>query len=133
MNLVDSSGWIEYFFSGPNASFFAGPIEATQELVVPTICLYEVFKKVNSVADKARALQVIAQMKQGRVVELTENVALKASLLSIKHRLPMADSLIYATAQKLAAIVWTQDDHFRDFPGVRFRAAQGKTSRRRSK
>lgn len=118
MNLVDSSGWIEYFFSGPNASFFADPIEAIQDLIVPTVCLYEVFKKVNVVADEARALQTIAQMKQGRVVALTEDIALNASLISIKRKLPMADSLIYATAKALDAVVWTQDEHFRKLPGV---------------
>ncbi len=133
MNLVDTSGWIEYFFSGPNASFFSGPIEATQELVVPTVCLYEVFKKVNLVADEARALRAIAQMKQARVVGLTENIALKASLVSIKHKLPMADSLIYATAQTLGAVVWTQDDHFRKLPGVNYRQIRAKTSGRPSK
>jgi len=132
MNLVDSSGWIEYFFSGPNDSFFAGPIEAIQELVVPTVCLYEVFKKVSIVADEARALQAIAQMKQGRVVALTENIALKASLISIKHKLPMADSLIYATAKVLDAVVWTQDEHFRKLPGVNYREARAKMPRRRS-
>ena len=63
MNLVDTSGWIEYFFAGPNAAFFSDPIEATKELIVPTICLYEVFKKVNAVADEAKALQAVAQMK----------------------------------------------------------------------
>jgi predicted nucleic acid-binding protein len=133
MNLVDTSGWIEYFFAGPNASFFAGPIEATQELIVPVVCLYEVFKKVNLVADEARALQAVAQMKQARVVELTEDIALKASLVSIRQKLPMADSLIYATAQALGAVVWTQDDHFRSLAGVKYREAQVKTPRRRSR
>lgn len=70
MNLVDTSGWIEYFFSGENVSFFAKPIENTAELIVPVVCLYEVFKKVNQVADEARALKAIAHMKQGRIIEL---------------------------------------------------------------
>lgn len=70
MNLVDTSGWIEYFFGGPNAAFFAAPIEDVAELVVPVICLYEVFKKVNIVADEARGLQAVAQMKQGRIVDV---------------------------------------------------------------
>lgn len=123
MNLVDTSGWIEYFFAGPNADFFSDPIEATKELIVPTICLYEVFKKVNLVAGKVKALQAVAQMKQGQVVALPEDIALKASLISIDRKLPMADSLIYATAQAMGAVVWTQDEHFCALPGVHYREA----------
>ena len=124
MNIVDTSGWIEYFFSGSNASFFSKPIEDTENLMVPVICLYEVFKKVNIVADEARALQIIGQMKQGHVVDLTEDIALRASLLSIRHKLPMADSLIYATAIARSALLWTQDEHFRNLPGVSYREAR---------
>src|SRR4030043_491333 len=112
MNLVDTSGWIEYFFEGSNASYFAESIENTDHLIVPVVCLYEVFKKVNYVADEARALQVIAQMKQGRVIEVNEEIALKAALISLKHKLPMADSFIYATGQIERAIIWTQDVDF---------------------
>ena len=97
MNLVDTSAWIEYFFAGPNASYFSKPIEKTDQLLIPTICLYEVFKKITQTADESRALQAVAQMKQGRVADLTEDIALSASLTSIQHKLPMADSLIYAT------------------------------------
>ena len=124
MNLVDTSGWIEYFFAGPNASFFSGPIEAIEELVVPSICLYEAFKKISIVADSSQALRAIAQMQQARVVNLTADISLKASLISIQHKLPMADSLIYATAKTVGAIVWTQDEHFRGLPQVNFREAQ---------
>jgi toxin FitB len=119
MNLVDTSGWIEYFFAGPNSPFFAGAIERPRELLVPVVCLYEVFKKINLAADEARALLAIGQMKQGVVADLTEDIALKAALISLKHKLPMADSLIYATAQLHAAVVWTQDEHFRGLPGVK--------------
>ena len=124
MNLVDTSGWIEYFFVGPNASFFSAPIEAVEELVVPTVCLFEAFKKISLVADQSRALRAIAQMQQGRVIDLTADLALKASLVSIQHRMPMADSLIYATATTEGATVWTQDEHFRGLPQVNFREAQ---------
>ncbi len=120
MNLVDTSGWIEYFFGGPNAWFFSAPVEATNDLIVPVICLYEVFKKVNLVADEARALQAVAHMNQGTVVDLTESIALSAALLSIRHRLPMADSLILATSRAHGALVWTQDSHFAELPGVKF-------------
>jgi toxin FitB len=124
MNLVDTSGWIEYFFAGPNASFFSAPIEALEELVVPTVCLYEAFKKISLVADSSQALRAIAQMQQARVVDLTADISLKASLISIQHKLPMADSLIYATAKTVGAIIWTQDEHFRGLPQVNFREAK---------
>lgn len=134
MNLVDTSGWIEYFFAEPNAGYFTSPIEATGDLIVPVVCLYEVFKKVNVVADEALALQSVAQMKQGLVVDITEDVALSAALISLKHRMPMADSLIYATARAQGAALWTQDDHFRNLlPGVKYKKARTKTSSRRSK
>lgn len=120
MNLVDSSGWIEYFFGGRNATTSAPPIEDTDNLVVSVICLYEVFKKVNAVADEARALQSIAQMKQGQVLEVTEAITLRAAMISLKHRLPMADSLILSTAWAAQATLWTQDEHFATLPGVKY-------------
>jgi len=92
MNLVDTSGWIEYFFEGNNASYFSEAIEHTVDLIVPVVCLYEVFKKVNQVADEARALQAVAQMKQGEVIELSEEIALRAALISLKHKLTNGDS-----------------------------------------
>ena len=121
MNLVDTSGWIEYFFEGKNASYFSEPIEDTSELIVPVICLYEVFKKINIVADEAKALQAIAQMRQGQLIVLSEEIALKAALISIKHQLPMADSLIYATGYLEGAAIWTQDVDFQGLPGVKFK------------
>lgn len=133
MNLVDTSGWIEFFFEGPNAAFFANPIEAVEELIVPTICLYEVFKKVHCVADKARALQAVAQMRQGQLIVLSEKIAIDASLLSMEYALPMADSLIYATAKAHDAVVWTQDAHFRDLPRVHFRETKIESPKRGSK
>ncbi len=126
MNLVDTSGWIEYFFGGYNASYFSAPIENTDKLIVPVICLYEVFKKINVVADEARALQAVAQMKQGRILDLTENVALSAALISLQHKLPMADSLIYAATRAEDATLWTQDDHFSKLPGVNYKKARKK-------
>ena len=126
MNLVDTSGWIEYFFAGSNAGYFTKPIEQTDELIVPVICLYEVFKKINVAVNEARALQAVAQMKQGRIVDITEDIALSASLISIKHKLPMADSLIYATGRALDAVVWTQDDDFKNMPGVKHKNARNR-------
>lgn len=121
MNLVDTSGWIEYFVDGEHASYFSLPIERTEELLVPVICIYEVFKNFNVFADEARAVQAAAQMKQGTVVDTTEDVALSAALISIKYSLPMADALIYATARSKNAVVWTQDSHFKDLEGVNYK------------
>ena len=133
MNLVDTSGWIEYFFGGPNAAYFAPAIEATDDLIVPVICLYEVFKKVNAVGTEAQALQAVSQMKQGRVVDITEDIALSAALISLRRKLPMADSLIFATAQAQSAVLWTQDDHFQGLPDVKYKNARSKRPRRRGK
>ena len=127
MNLVDTSGWIEFFFAGPNAAHFAKPIEMSAELVVPTICLYEVFKKINLAGSEAQALQAVAHMRESQVVDLTETIALSASLISIKHKLPMADSMIYATGLANNAVVWTQDIDFENLPGVKYKEARTKT------
>lgn len=124
MNLVDTSAWVEYFFGGANATYFADPIEDTEQLVVSVVCLYEVFKKVNLVADEARAFRAVAQMKQGRVVQVSEEIALRAATISLAHRLPMADSLIYATAQSEGAVVWTQDSDFEGLSDVNYREAR---------
>jgi len=121
MNVVDTSGWLEYFFDGKNADSFSSEIEATDRLVVPTICLYEVFKKVNLVAGEAKALQAVAQMKQGRVVDVTEKVALQAAQISIRYKMPMADSLILATTWIEQATLFTQDEHFKGLPGVEYK------------
>lgn len=127
MNIVDSSGWIEYFFGGPNAGFFGPIIEKTDRLLVPVICLYEVFKKANIVAEEAKALQLIAQMKQGCIIDITEEIALRAALISIKHKLPMADSLILSTGYAHNAVLWTQDEHFKIFAGVKYKAVRTST------
>ncbi len=120
MNLVDTSGWLEYMFEGPNATLFAPPIEDTANLVVPVICLYEVFKKVLQVADESRALKAIGHMKLGHTIELTEDLALNAALLSIRHTIPMADAFIYATTLQQSATLWTQDSHFQHLPHVEY-------------
>ncbi len=120
MNLVDTSGWIEYFFDDSNAKHFANVIEDTENLVISVINQYEVFKKVLLVADEEKALRAIAQMKQGQVIQLTEEIALLAAKLSIEHKIPMADSMIYATGLSMEATVWTQDADFKDLPQVKY-------------
>jgi len=120
MNVVDTSGWIEFLFEGGNADVFAPMIEDVNNLLVPTVCLYEVFKKVNAVADEQKALLAIGLMKQGKVIDLTEPLALRAALISLKHHLPMADSFILSTAWSEQATLWTQDEHFSGLPGVEY-------------
>lgn len=120
MNLVDSSGWLEYFADGANAPFFADPIIDTGRLIVPTISLLEVFKRVLQQRGEDAALQVIAHMQQGRVVSLDSETALTAAKLGIAHRLPLADSVILATARIHGAMVWTQDLDFEGLQGVRY-------------
>jgi predicted nucleic acid-binding protein len=122
MNLVDSSAWLEYFANGPNARFFSAPIEDTQDLIVSTINVYEVFRRVAQQRDETAALQAIAVMEQGRLIPVDEVVALHAARLGAKHKLPMADSLILATARAFDATLWTQDADFDGMDGVRYRA-----------
>lgn len=120
MNVVDSSGWLEYFADGSNAAFFAPPIEATRELLVPTLSLYEVFKRVLQQRGEGQALQAVALMQQGQVVDLTAAIALSAAKASIGRRLPMADSIMLVTAQSHGATFWTQDADFAGVEGVRY-------------
>jgi len=118
MNVVDSSGWLEYFADGPNATEFAKPIQATNTLVVPSISLFEVFKRVMTQRGEDAALEAIALMRQGRVVPLHDVLALDGARLSVEHRLPMADSIILATALAHKATLWTQDADFENVTGV---------------
>jgi predicted nucleic acid-binding protein len=120
MNVVDSSAWLEFFADGPNAAEFAQPLGERDSLIVPTITIYEVFKVVCRQRGEDAALQAAALMQQGRVVELTPSLAMVAARTSLEQGLPMADSIILATARLHDALLWTQDEHFRDLPGVRY-------------
>ncbi|MFI5310363.1 MAG: type II toxin-antitoxin system VapC family toxin [Gemmatimonadales bacterium] len=123
MNVVDSSAWLEYFADGPGAGYFAGAIENVADLIVPTVSVYEVFKRVLQQRGENAALTAVAVMQQGEVVDFTAPLALSAAALSVKHKLPMADSVMYATARAFSATLWTQDADFEHLPNVRFRAA----------
>ena len=120
MNVVDSSGWLEYFAKDENSAFFAPVIHEIESLIVPTISMYEVYKKIAVQRDEEEALNAIAWMSTGKVVEMTQEIALAAALLSLEHKLPMADSIILATAQANNATLWTQDEHFKDMEGVKY-------------
>lgn len=125
-NAVDSSAWLEYFAGGPNAEHFADAIENTSALVVPSITLLEVFKRISRQRDGATALQYVAVMQQGRVVELDAALAIHAADLGLRHKLPLADSVIYATAQRARAVVWTQDANFEGLADVRYWPARSR-------
>ena len=120
MNLVDSSAWLAYFADEANADRFAEPLASPDELVVPSIAIYEVFKVVLRESGEERALRVYGAMSRGLVVELGATLAVSAARLSTLHRLPAADSIVLATAYAYGATLWTQDSHFEDIPGVRY-------------
>ena len=120
MNIVDSSGWLEYFSGGPNADQFLTPLKEPSSLIVPTITIYEVFKVVLRETGENEALQSIAAMQKGSVVDLTASIAMNASKLSLRHNLPMADSIILATAKAYDCIIWTQDSDFQNLKRVKF-------------
>ena len=119
MNVVDSSGWLEYFADGPNAAVFAKPIEATRSLLVPALSLFEVFKRVTQQRSEDDALRAVAVMEQGKVVDLDRATALEAAALD-PDGIAMADSVMLATAQRHRATLWTQDSDFEGLQGARY-------------
>jgi predicted nucleic acid-binding protein len=120
MNVVDSSGWIEYLFERPNERFFAAVLNDTSNLLVPTVCLIEVIRYVTRAASRDIAQHAAAQMQRASVVNLDEELAHLAARLSLRHNLPLADAVVYATAQSHEATLYTQDDDFAKLPGVRY-------------
>lgn len=120
MNLVDSSGWLEYFADGKNAKHFAPIIENTEELIVSSINIYEIYKKVLSEKNQDSALHAVALMVQGKVIDVTQSIAVQAAKFSYEKKMPMADSLIYITAKNNNATIWTQDADFKDLDGVKY-------------
>jgi len=122
VNVVDSSAWLEYFGDGPNAGDFAPAIEDPEHLVVPTLTLYEVFKRTHQITSEAQALDAIAVMAQGQVVDMNASLAVEAARLSIETGLAMADAVVLASARSANAILWTQDAHFRGMEGVEYRS-----------
>lgn len=116
LHIVDSSGWIEYFSGTAFAGHFEAPLSDPEHLIVPVITIYEVFKKILRERGESAALQAVGQMQAGTVVDIGTSLAMEAA----RHPLPLADSLIYATALRWNAILWTQDEHFKDLPHVRY-------------
>ncbi len=120
MNLVDSCGWLEYLADGPNAEFFAPVIENTEKLLVPTICILEVCKRVLQQRGEDAALQAIALMQQGNVADLDVGIAVSSAKIGHELKLPLADGVIVAAARAHGAVIWTQDSDLKDIAGVKY-------------
>lgn len=121
MNVVDSSAWLEFFADGPNADYFAAAVEAVDELVVPTITLLEVFKRMRQQRGRSAAYRAVAQMRLGRVVDLDRKLAIAAARVGLTRKLAVADSIVLATAEAFGATLWTQDADFEGMKSVRYR------------
>jgi predicted nucleic acid-binding protein len=124
MNIVDSSGWLEFFASGPNADFFSDPIEDSDRLLVPTISLYEVFKRILQQRGETEALKAAAFMQSGTILDLTSTITLHAANISNNLKIPMADSVMLASARENEAILWTQDANFEGLEDVHYIATR---------
>jgi toxin FitB len=120
MNLVDSCGWLEYLADGPNAEYFAPAIENTEKLLVPTICILEVFKRVLQQRGEDAALQAVALMQQGNIVDLDVGSAILSAKIGHELKLPLADAVIVAMARIHDAVIWTQDSDLKDVEGVKY-------------
>jgi toxin FitB len=125
MNVVDSSAWLEYFADGPNAGEFAPIIEDPTELVVPTITVFEVFKRLRAQRDSETALRAVSQMRRGELLELDADLAIAAADLSLESTLPLADSVILASTRSVGATLWTQDSDFEGLLDVEYRSHRG--------
>ena len=120
MNVVDTSGWLEYFEGGQNAKEFFIPLNEIKKLVVPTICIYEISKIILRESDENHLLQALAAIQKGEIVALSPSISTAAAKVSLRYKLPMADSIIYATAKQFNATVWTQDIDFKNLPYVNY-------------
>jgi toxin FitB len=120
MNLVDTSGWLAWFAEEENADKFKEAILKTEELIIPVVCLYEVFKVSLRETSETSALLAVSIMQQGKGIDIDSEIALNAAKIRADHKIPMADSMIYATSQKYSAILWTEDIDFKGLPGVKF-------------
>lgn len=121
-SVIDSSGWLEYLADAPNADFFAPAIEDPEHLVVPVLSILEVFKWVLRERGEDAALQAAALMQQGQVIDLDVALAIRAAKVGLELKLPLADSVMLATAYAHEAVLWTQDSDFEGLPGVQYRA-----------
>jgi predicted nucleic acid-binding protein len=130
MNIVDSSCWLEYLSGSKVGDLVTVPIEDLQSLIVPSITLYEVFKKILNEKDEGSALLAVAHMKQGKVIDLDSGLAIYSAQVGKEYKLALADSIIYACTMRYNCILWTQDKHFKDLSNVKyFEKAQAKNKK----
>ena len=120
MNIIDSSLWLEYFADTEAGNVISETIENTSELLVPTITIYEVFKKLLFERNEDDAIFAIAHMRQGKIIELTDELSLFAAKIGKDYKLPLADSIIYATNINFNCTLWTQDKHFMNLESVNY-------------
>jgi len=125
VNLVDSSGWIEYLQDTPRADLFATAIEDRNQLLVPTIALFEVHRVLSRSLPADLVNRCLDVMRLGRVLDLTDARAVAASHIAAQHKLAMADAAMYAIALEFGASFWTQDVDYQGLPGVRYQAKPG--------
>jgi toxin FitB len=122
MNVVDSSGWIEYFIDSARADYFAPAIEQTEQLIVPALALFEVHKFFSRRADAAQRDACLDIMRRGTVVPVTDARAIAASAVALQHKLAMADAVMYSIAREYEATFWTQDVDYQGLAGVQYTA-----------
>lgn len=120
MTIIDSCGWLEYFADGANADFFSTPIKANSEIIVPTIILYETWKKISRERGEDKAIELVAQLKRYKIIPLDEELSISAAKVSNENNFAMVNSIIYAIAKKYNATLWTQDSDFKDFENVKY-------------
>ena len=120
MNVVDSSGWIEYFFDSPRADLFAVAIEDVTNLLVPVVSIFEVHKVLSRKLPTGAVLSCLDVMRQGRVLDLTDKRAVAAADIASKHKLAMADAVIYSMAIEFDGTLWTQDVDYKGLPSVNY-------------
>lgn len=120
MNVVDSSCWLEYFADTPAAAPFRAVIEDTRNLIVPTIVIAEVCRRASQLKGAQGVKQVTVQMSLGQVADLDRAIALASVQIGVELKLPLADSIILATARTHGATLWTQDAHFQNLDNVRY-------------
>ena len=120
MNVADSSAWLEYWSGGANAAAFADAVNSDTKLLVPTITIYEVFRRILQQRGESAALEAASSMMRSPQIALDSTLAVDAAFTSVEHKLPTADSIVYATARHHNALLWTQDSDFQGLPGVRY-------------
>jgi len=120
MNIVDSSCWIEYLMDTEIGKNIAPIIENPNELIVPTITMFEVYKKLSTEKNELYAKEIVSYMQTGTVIELNASLNISAADISRKQKLAMADSIIYATSLLYSAVIFSCDKHFENFPNVKY-------------